>query len=125
MDIGQIQTHLNYIWVLSAAAIVFLMQSGFMCLEAGISPAKHSINVAIKNMADFVIAVASFWAVGFGLMFGLTQSGLFGTSDFFISADDPWQACEGYGRCHGSGGWRKACGYHHGPHKQSWRNQSS
>ncbi|MBF0289241.1 MAG: hypothetical protein HQM14_15595 [SAR324 cluster bacterium] len=26
-----IQTKLNYIWVIASAAIVFLMQAGFMC----------------------------------------------------------------------------------------------
>ena len=38
--------HLNLIWVLMAAALVFLMQAGFMCVEAGLAQAKHSINVA-------------------------------------------------------------------------------
>lgn len=87
-----LRTDLNALWVLAAAAMVFLMQAGFMCLEAGMAAAKHSINVAIKNMADFVIAVAAFWAVGFGLMFGASENGIIGTSDFFIPVDDPWRA---------------------------------
>ncbi len=85
-----LQTHLNYVWILASAALVFLMQAGFMCLEAGMSPAKHSINVAIKNMADFILAIVAFWAVGFGIMFGASQGGWIGTSDYFISVDDPW-----------------------------------
>ena len=35
------QTNLNYVWILTAAGMVFLMQAGFMCLEAGIAAAKH------------------------------------------------------------------------------------
>ncbi len=90
--IAEVQQQANTMWVLVAAALVFLMQAGFMCLEAGISEAKHSINVAIKNMTDFVIAVCGFWLVGFGLMFGLTESGWFGTSDFMISIQKPWDS---------------------------------
>ncbi|MEE9149514.1 MAG: ammonium transporter [Candidatus Tectomicrobia bacterium] len=87
-----LQLNLNYVWVLAAAALVFLMQAGFMCLESGLARAKNSINVAIKNLADFVLAVASFWAIGFGLMFGASQAGIIGTSDFFISVDNTWRA---------------------------------
>ncbi|MFH1156670.1 MAG: ammonium transporter [Pseudomonadota bacterium] len=82
----------DYVWIFCAAAMVFMMQAGFMCLEAGVAPAKHSINVAIKNLGDFVIAAAAFWTVGFGLMFGTSNSGLIGMSDFLISGSDPWQA---------------------------------
>ncbi|MDX2471923.1 MAG: methyl-accepting chemotaxis protein, partial [SAR324 cluster bacterium] len=51
---------------------------------------KHSINVAIKNMADFIISAAAFWILGFGIMFGETNGGWFGTSDFLISGKDAW-----------------------------------
>ena len=91
-EIAQIQENLNYIWVMACATLVLLMQAGFMCLESGMAAAKHSINVAIKNMADFVLAVAAFWAVGFGLMFGETVEGWIGFSHFFISFEDPWLA---------------------------------
>ncbi|MCH8290104.1 ammonium transporter, partial [Candidatus Poribacteria bacterium] len=84
---------MDYIWVLIAATLVFLMQAGFMCLESGMARAKNSINVAIKNMADFVLSVVGFWMVGFGLMFGISQSGLFGTSEFLINiGENPWRA---------------------------------
>lgn len=89
----ELQTNMNFIWVMAAAALVFLMQGGFMCLESGLARAKNSINVSIKNMADFLMAVAGYWVVGFGLMFGISKSGLFGTTDFFMEiANDPWRA---------------------------------
>ena len=53
-----------------------------MCLETGLCRAKNSINVAVKNFADFIISVAGFWLIGFGLMFGDSCSGLFGLSHF-------------------------------------------
>lgn len=89
-NLVNIQTNLNFMWVLMAAALVFFMQAGFMALESGLARAKNSINVCVKNLSDFVIAVAVFWIFGFGLMFGASYSGLWGTSDFLISIKDPW-----------------------------------
>lgn len=84
---------LDAIWVLLCAALVFLMQAGFMCLESGMARTKNSINVAMKNIADFVIASAGFWLIGFGIMFGDTYFGLFGGNMFCIDFDaDPWRS---------------------------------
>ena len=84
---------LDYIWVLTASALVFLMQAGFMCLESGMARAKNSINVAIKNMADFMLSFALFWVFGFGLMFGDSYLGWFGTTDFCVDFDgNDWLA---------------------------------
>jgi Amt family ammonium transporter len=44
---------------------------------------KNSINVAIKNLADFCLSTLVFWAVGFGLMFGLSYQGWIGL-DLFV-----------------------------------------
>ncbi|PQO47629.1 ammonium transporter [Blastopirellula marina] len=86
-------TPLDYIWILVASALVFLMQAGFMCLECGMARAKNSINVAVKNIADFLISVGAFWLFGFGLMFGASWCGLVGTSNFCFSvSDNPWLA---------------------------------
>ena len=41
------------------AALVFLMQGGFLCLESGLTRTKNSINVAFKNVADFSVAPIS------------------------------------------------------------------
>ena len=69
-------------WVIVSAVLVFLMQPGFMCLESGLTRQKNSINVAIKNLADFVFSVMIFWLVGFGMMFGLSFTGIIGTNNF-------------------------------------------
>ncbi len=73
---------LDNFWVIISAILVFLMQPGFMCLESGLTRPKNSINVAIKNLADFVFSVMGFWVVGFGLMFGVSSSGIIGTGGF-------------------------------------------
>ena len=78
---------IDQLWILLCSGLVFLMQAGFMCLESGLTRAKNSINVAVKNIADFGISVALFWAFGFGIMFGLSQAGWIGSSNFFPSAE--------------------------------------
>jgi Amt family ammonium transporter len=90
--IDVIQTDLDYVWVLICAALVFFMQAGFMTLEAGMARSKNSINVAIKNLTDFVMGVIGYWVVGFGIMFGMSKGGFFGTTDFLISIEKPWTA---------------------------------
>lgn len=74
-------------WLVVCAALVFVMQAGFLCLESGLTRSKNSTNVALKNVADFGISVVLFWAIGFGLMFGASHNGLLGTTDFFVSFD--------------------------------------
>ncbi len=77
----------DMMWVLVCGGLVFLMQPGFMCLESGLTRSKNSINVAVKNLADFGISVALFWSVGYGLMFGLDALGWLGTDHFWVSAE--------------------------------------
>ena len=83
----------DHLWVIISAMLVFLMQPGFMALETGLTRAKNSINVAIKNMSDFIVSVAAFWFVGFGLMFGQSFHGIVGFSDFIVNFEmDNWKA---------------------------------
>jgi ammonium transporter len=71
-------------WLLVCAALVLFMQAGFTALESGLVRAKSSINVAIKNFANFLVAASLFWLFGFGLMFGSDERGLVGTSSFLF-----------------------------------------
>lgn len=58
------------IWLGIAAILVVGMQIGFLFLEAGFVRSKNSINVSIKNVADFAIAVLAFHVIGAAIMFG-------------------------------------------------------
>ncbi len=75
-------------WVLLCALLVFFMQPGFLCLEAGLTRSKNAINVAVKNISDFAISTLMFWAFGFALMFGETKDGWIGTSHFLLGSGD-------------------------------------
>ncbi|MEJ2097026.1 MAG: ammonium transporter [Deltaproteobacteria bacterium] len=92
--IDLVQTHADYVWTLVAAALVFFMQAGFAMVEAGFTRAKNAINIMMKNLMDFSIGSLAFWAIGFGIMFGASATGWFGTSGFFLSDfkpdGDPW-----------------------------------
>jgi ammonium transporter, Amt family len=92
--ISLVQTHADYVWTLVAAALVFFMQAGFAMVESGFTRAKNAINIMMKNLMDFSMGSLAFWAVGFGLMFGVSKTGWFGTSGFFLSdfspGGDPW-----------------------------------
>lgn len=80
MSSSQIDT----LWMLLCATLVFNMQIGFLCLEAGLTRSKNAINVATKNLADFCIVLLAYWLFGFALMFGSSADGLWGTDLFMI-----------------------------------------
>ena len=63
------------IWVLVAAALVMLMQAGFSLVEIGLTRAKNSINILMKNFVDFSTGSIIFWLFGFSLMFGESIGG--------------------------------------------------
>ena len=62
---------IDILWVAICSALVFIMQAGFLCLESGLTRSKNSINVAIKNLADFCLTTVVFWL--FGTMAGLWE----------------------------------------------------
>jgi len=82
---AEVQTNLNYVWTILAAALVFFMQAGFALLEAGFSRAKNAVNIIMKNVMDASAGALVFFAVGFGLMFGTSWGGLVGTDGFFLT----------------------------------------
>lgn len=82
-------TPIDTSWILLSAFLVMTMQIGFCMLETGLVRQKNSINVAYKNLMDFVVAGLVFWLVGFGIMYGTGHSsGLFGTDLFLKSHAD-------------------------------------
>lgn len=89
----EVQTNLNFVWTLIAAFLVFVMQAGFAMVEIGFTRAKNACNILMKNMMDFSAGAIAYWAVGFGLMFGVSN-GFFGTTHFFFTGagetDQPW-----------------------------------
>ena len=73
-----LQTSLDHVWTTVAAGMVFMMQAGFLLLEAGSVRAKNAVNVAQKNLLDTLLSAMCFGLVGFALMFGTSVGGWVG-----------------------------------------------
>ncbi len=61
---------LDTIWVLITGMLVFFMNLGFACVEAGFQQSKNCVNILSKNFVVFAASTVAFWYIGFGLMFG-------------------------------------------------------
>jgi ammonium transporter, Amt family len=82
--IAEIGVVTDTMWLLLAAFLVFFMQAGFALVEAGSTRSKNMINIMFKNLIDFCIAALIFWMIGWGIAYGTSAGGFFGTDQFFI-----------------------------------------
>lgn len=72
-------TPIDRLWVLLSAFVVFFMQAGFLSFEAGCVRPNNATSVALKNVLDWLVTTVVFCFVGFGIMFGTSWNGVFGT----------------------------------------------
>ena len=89
-NIQEIRISLDSVWVVIGGILVFFMQAGFALIESGSVRSKNTVNVLMKNYMDTCIGGLVFWLFGFGLMFGLNQSGWIGLSHFMPNQMDDW-----------------------------------
>jgi ammonium transporter, Amt family len=71
-------------FLLMAAFLVFFMQAGFALLTAGLTRAKNTVNILMKNLLDFCFGSIAFWALGWGFAYGASAGGFIGTDQFFL-----------------------------------------
>jgi ammonium transporter, Amt family len=76
-DNAELQKMLDTVWTLIAGFLVFWMNAGFGCVEAGFCRAKNAVNILGKNFVVFALSSIAFWFVGYAFMFGT------------MGADDP------------------------------------
>ncbi|WP_062269978.1 ammonium transporter [Endozoicomonas arenosclerae] len=62
--------HLNTLFLTLCILLVFMMQIGFLCLEAGAVRSKNNVNVAAKNLLDFVLVTLVYALISFSIQFG-------------------------------------------------------
>ncbi len=94
----------DIMWLCMAAFLVFFMQAGFAMVETGLTRAKNSVNIMMKNLLDFSFGALLFWAVGYAIMYSSGDSNFFGFDSvlaFLGSANAPTDNA-GYGL---SAGW--------------------
>jgi Amt family ammonium transporter len=87
MTIQSLSVGLNTVWVVLTASMIFFMEGGFALLEAGFVRSKNNVSILMKVFVDLIFGVLAFYAIGFGLMFGIDHFGLFGGSGFFLKGD--------------------------------------
>ncbi len=84
------QAVLDNIWVFIAGVMVFFMQAGFALVEAGLTRAKNVVNIFAKNLADALVGILAFYAVGYAFAFGGSDT-FIGTKGFFLSGGAPFE----------------------------------
>ena len=93
------------LWVLIAGFLVFFMNAGFGCIEAGFCRAKNAVNILGKNFVVFGLSSIAFWAVGFSIMFADGNPFLGLTGWFLGGADNSPLANDAYQGVYGSIAW--------------------
>ena len=80
----------NNLWILIAAAMVFIMHLGFACVESGFVQKKNVINIIFKNTMIPAIGLLTYALMGFNLMYPGEDyaGGFFGFAGFGISTDE-------------------------------------
>jgi Amt family ammonium transporter len=77
----------NNLWILVAAAMVFIMHLGFASLEAGFVRKKNVVNILFKNAMIIAIGLLTYCLMGFNLMYpgGAFEGGFFGFAGFGLN----------------------------------------
>lgn len=76
------------IWILVAATLVMFMQPGFALVEIGFTRSKNSVNILMKNLADFAIGTLVFWTLGYTIMYGDDIGGFIGKIGWFFNDNE-------------------------------------
>jgi len=79
------------LWMMIAAALVFIMHLGFACLESGLVRAKNTTNILFKNTMVVCIGILTYCICGFNLMYPEFEDGGHGWlqfSGFGLSSPD-------------------------------------
>ncbi len=87
MSVVEVNDDFTILWILLSGILVFFMQAGFTLVESGFTRSKNAVNISMKNILDISVGTISFWALGYGLMYGDTN-GFIATSGLFFNPGD-------------------------------------
>src|SRR5690606_2009602 len=85
ITLESLQASINLVWVMLGTFLVFFMHAGFTLVETGFTRAKNSINIIMKNFLTMTLGSLMYFFIGFGIMFGDSQNGLFGKNGFMLT----------------------------------------
>ena len=83
------QFTVNNLWILVAAALVFIMHLGFATLEAGFVQRKNVVNILFKNSMIIAIGLLTYCLFGFDLMYPGDFNGYFSAGAFLSPGLEP------------------------------------
>lgn len=82
----------NNLWMMIAAALVFIMHLGFACVESGLTQSKNTVNILFKNTLIPCIGLLTYALCGFNLMYPGFEDGdsqfWFKFAGFGVAADE-------------------------------------
>ena len=87
LSVVEVNDDFTILWILLSGILVFFMQAGFTLVESGFTRSKNAVNISMKNILDISVGTISFWALGYGLMYGDTN-GFIATSGLFFNPGD-------------------------------------
>ncbi|WP_257667678.1 ammonium transporter [Parapedobacter tibetensis] len=79
-SVADVMLTANNIWMMLAAALVFVMHLGFAGVEAGFTQSKNTVNILFKNTMTPVLGVVTYMLTGFALMYPGDFNGFLGFS---------------------------------------------
>jgi Amt family ammonium transporter len=87
----EVKTGASSSWILSASALIFFMQLGFIMVEAAAVRRQHWSAVLMKNLLDCISGAIGFWIIGFSIAFSKPDS-----SGFIGMGGNKWAASAGW-----------------------------
>ena len=75
----------NNVWMMLAAALVFVMHLGFAALESGMTQSKNTVNILFKNVFIICAGILTYAACGFSLMYPGDFNGFMGFAGFGLN----------------------------------------
>ncbi len=88
-DVPDATIPINTVWTLIAGFLVFFMQAGFLCLEAGACRPRETVNLLLEDFIDVALTGFVFYLFGFAFMFGKGNS-FIGTTGFGLTGLGGW-----------------------------------
>ncbi len=78
---------ISNLWVLIAAALVFIMHLGFATLETGLTQSKNTVNILFKNVFIICMGILTYLVWGFNGMYPGEFNGIFAVGSPLTMAD--------------------------------------
>ncbi len=76
----------NNVWMMLAAALVFVMHLGFAMVESGLTRAKNTTNILFKNTFIICAGILTYFVCGFNLMYPGEFNGFLGFAGVGLAA---------------------------------------